>query len=170
MRGLGAFDDSFPLASPEAIVLDGANGVGGAPRRGFPDAGLTSAISVAAVVAAVFLLRRSQKALAIALLLAAVPGALCVLLLRADAPLSRPALAREVSEAIQRVKARAPWPGVVEVTHEDDDVLFPIGRYAVPSRPPAAPGALQLELRGDGLDVTCVGSPTVVCSGTKAHP
>ncbi|MBL8955155.1 MAG: hypothetical protein JNK82_30540 [Myxococcaceae bacterium] len=159
----------FPLGSPEAIVLDGANGVGGAPRRGFPDAGLSSALAIAALAVAVVLLRRSRPAVAVALLLAAVPGAICVLVLRADAPLKRPALAREVSEAIEDVHTAAPWPETaVAVVAEDDDVLFPVGRYAIPARPPPAAGAVRLELRGDGLDVECTtdaGTAVVVCRG-----
>ncbi len=169
---MAAPDDSFPLAKPEAVVLDGANGVSGAPRKGFPDAALSSALAIGALVAALLLLRRARPAVAVALLLAAVPGAICVLALRADAPLRRPALARSVEQAVDRVRAAAPWPGAtVDVVAEDDDVVFPIGRYAVPARPPAPAGAVQLELRGDGLDVTCAADAGhTVCTGTKASP
>jgi hypothetical protein len=40
------------------------------------------------------------------------------------------------------------------VVREDDDVLFPVGRYVLPSRPPVDAGVL-LELRGPSLVTAC---------------
>jgi hypothetical protein len=151
-------DEGAPLCTAESVLLDGANSATGAPRAHFPSAPLALGLSAVAVVAAVVLLRRQAfKALSAALVLAAVPGALAVLGWRADAPLRRPALAAAVREELELLKRSAPWPdGGVVVLREDDDVLFPLARYAMPSRPvPAAP-AVQLELRGAVLRSACV--------------
>lgn len=162
-------DDLFHLATPEALVLDGANGVSGQPRRDFPDAAPATALALTvAVLAAVVLRSRwGRSLLPGALLLTALPGAWCVLVTRADAPPARGALAATVSSSLAEVQASAPWPhGAVRVAHEDDDVLFPLGRYALPSRPEVAAPAVTLELRGASLGVRCAPAPRpghVVC-------
>lgn len=89
------------------------------------------------------------------LLLGALPGLWQVLTQRADAPASRGALAGEVREAVAAVQAEVGWPATrARVVREDDDVLFPVGRYALPSRPPLDAG-VQLELRGPSLQAAC---------------
>lgn len=148
------------------MLLDGANSVSGQSRAAFPAAPLSTALALVAFAAALVLLRRGRRrAVALVLLAALAPGAVWVLALRADAPHRRGELARSVASAVARVQRAAPWPGApVEVAHEDDDVLFPIGRYALPSRPPA-PAAGQLELRGTSLSFDCVAGAgrTTVC-------
>jgi hypothetical protein len=150
-------NDPFALDSAERIVLDGANGINGAPRQHFPDGGLFSLVSVVVVVLTVGALKRRFASLVPLLLaLAALPGLVGLLVLRADAPASRGALAARVSQTLGQLEAQAPWPQTpVHVGYEDDDVLFPLGRYAWPSRPEGASGAVELELRGDSLDVVC---------------
>lgn len=162
--------DSFPLARAEAVLLDGANSVGG-HHRPSPESGTAS--SLFAVVAAVVVLwwwrrRRPAWLLPVLMLAAAVPGALGVLVLRADAPLARPATARVLLDALDTLERQAPWPGTpVRVEWEDDDVLFPLGRYAWPSRAAAAQ-PFRLELRGTTLRATCRPLTTgdgAVCGG-----
>jgi hypothetical protein len=164
---LAAPDDTFALARAESILLDGANSVSGQPRQGFPGASLSSGVAVVMLVAALVLLRRRRPRwlLAVLLLAAAVPGAVCVLTLRGDAPHRRGALAATLTTTLARVEQAAPWPGPpVQVVHEDDDVLFPLGRYALPARPPPSTPATQLELRGGVLDVACAtAGERVVC-------
>jgi hypothetical protein len=151
-------DEGAPLCSAESVLLDGANSATGAPRAHFPSAPLALGVSALAVVAAVLLLRRRAfNTLSAALVLAAVPGALAVLGWRADAPLRRPALSAAVREQLAVLERSAPWPdGGVVVVREDDDVLFPLGRYAVPSRPAPPTPAVKLELRGAVLRSLCV--------------
>lgn len=162
--------DSFALARAEAILLDGANSVSGQPRAGFPGAVASSLAAVVAVVVVLWWLRGQRRGrwLAGLALAAALPGAWCVLVSRADAPLARPAMARRVETALATLEAVAPWPGTpVAIVHEDDDVLFPLGRYAWPARP-AVTSAVRVELRGGSLDVQCapdVVRGTVVCGG-----
>lgn len=163
---MAAPDDTFALARAESILLDGANSVSGQSRQGFPSAGLSSGFAVGAFLVAVLLLRsrRPRWWLAVVLLAAAAPGAVCVLALRGDAPVRRGMLAARLEATLQNIEAVAPWPGAaVEVVHEDDDVLFPLGRYALPTRPKVTGPATQLELRGSALDVSCavVGERTV---------
>lgn len=89
------------------------------------------------------------------LTLGALPGLWQVLTQRADAPPSRGELAGEVREAVAAVQAEVGWPRTrARVVREDDDVLFPVGRYALPSRPPLDAGVL-LELRGPSLRAAC---------------
>jgi len=48
------------------------------------------------------------------------------------------------------------WPRTsAQVVREDDDVLFPVGRYALPSRPPLGDAGVHLELRGPSLAPDC---------------
>lgn len=150
--------DSFALARAEAILLDGANSVSGQPRAQFPAAAVSSAVAIVAVVVVLAWLRGRRPgwwlaALAVA---AALPGAWCVLALRGDAPLARPAMAAKVATTLATLEAVAPWPGTpVAIVHEDDDVLFPIGRYAWPARPEVPGAPTRIELRGAALDVRC---------------
>ncbi len=164
-------DDSLSLSTPESVVLDGANGVLAEPRQHFPHAPLFSVIAVVALVGAFLWLRPGARRLGLfaALLLAAVPGSVVVVALRADAPLRRDALAEQLDDTLDEVQAHAPWPGPpVAVVKEEDDVLFPLGRYALPARPSGVTPAVELELLGHRLDVTCrrgVPARHVVCGG-----
>ncbi len=144
------------LQTAEQIVLDGANGVTSAPRQHFPDAGLSAGIAAVALVIALLTLRRRRGTALIlgALLVAAVPGAVHVLVMRADAPLKRGGLTTTVTGTLTELQARAPWPGAgVQVVREDDDVLFPLTRYAVPTR--ASSAGVMLEVRGSALAAQC---------------
>ncbi len=162
------------LDTAESVVIDGANGVTQAPRQHFPEAGW--AIGAAVIVAALTLmLRRARAAMAIRvvsglLLLGSAPGLIQVFGARADAPLHRPRVAEAVRSTLNTLAAAAPWPAPIEVVREDDDVLFPLGRYAVPVRARSRPQALEVIIRGSRLQLSCStphqGEP-VVCEPPK---
>ncbi len=168
-------DDAFALSRTEAILLDGANSVSGEPRAKFPSSALSSlAAGVALVVVFAWLRgRRPRWLLAALCLLAAAPGAWCVLSLRGDAPLARPQAAARLTQTLETLERVAPWPTTpVRIAHEDDDVLFPLGRYAWPSRPQPSGDAARLELRGDALEANCAPSAArsaIVC-GAEVTP
>ncbi len=153
-------------------MLDGANGVTSAPRHGFPDAGGAVALGLAAVVALVVARwagPRARWGVVAAVIAACVPGALQVLVWRADAPANRSALTAHIVGTLGEIDQRVHWPTTpVHVAVEDDDVLFPLGRYAVPTRRSSAgPGVLELELRGAVLQAHCVERDArVVCGAT----
>lgn len=138
------------LTTPESILLDGGNGVSAASRAHFPDAALYFGLALVVLVVARALPRRPWVALGL-LVLGAVPGLVHVLAFRADAPLARPAFAGLIRQRVDELKARAPWPGQVQVVREEDDVFFPLGRYALPSRP-VVDGGVLLELGSGPLD------------------
>jgi hypothetical protein len=164
--------DSFAFARAEAILLDGANSVSGQPRAQFPARVGSSTLAVVVLVLALAWLRRRRPAwlLPALALLAAVPGAVCVSALRGDAPLRRSDTAAALVATLSTLQREAPWPGTpVAIDHEDDDVLFPLGRYAWPSRPPVERPAVRLELRGGALNVACVRDAShaqVVCGAS----
>lgn len=147
-------NDSSALATPETIVIDGANGVTRAPREHFPNAGWELLIALVATgVALVF--RKNRRVLPALLLIAALPGFLHVFWKRADAPLNRGSLAAQVRSTMREFAKFAPWPrDAVKVVHEDDDVLFPLLRYARPTRP-SSDGGITMEVRGSSLRVKC---------------
>jgi hypothetical protein len=146
---------SNSLDTPESIVLDGANGVTRAPREHFPDASLSLGLAMAALVAGAVLARRGPKwVVAAVLVIAALPGLAQVLMSRADAPAQRAELGRLVTQSLTEVQQHSPWPGV-RFVREDDDVMFPIGRYAVPGRIVPADGGVELETRGSLLGQPC---------------
>lgn len=149
-------NDPFALASNESIIIDGANSVSGAPGHQFPHAQLSLGAALLALVFTVLVLRRGRltRFLAACLALATLPGLACVLVLRADAPTRRPALARAVTSTLDVLGPYTGWPANPStVSREDDGVLFPLLRYALPSRP--AGGVEQLEVRGGSLDLRC---------------
>lgn len=150
-------DDSLALATPESIVLDGANGVLAEPRQHFPHGLAFTVVALLVLVGAWAWLRPGARraGLAVLLLVAAAPGLVGVLVLRADAPLRRGELARTVATAVATLETNAPWPGPVAVVREEDDVRFPLGRYAVPSRPAPASPTVELELVGTKLATDC---------------
>lgn len=155
----------FPLATNEEVLIHGANAVGGAPRDHFPAAGAGAVYAVLALVIAAVAWRREggRRVLGVLLLLAAAPGLVAVLALRADAPLNRGELAREVTGTLDQLTAQAGWPAhPVTVAGETDDVLFPLLRYALPGRPDGDAGTLRIQ--GEALRATCerVGD-AVVC-------
>ncbi len=133
-------------------MLDGANGVSGAPRQHFPDAAVAGGVAGLAFVLTVLLLRKRTSWIFAVMLLGAVPGAWLVLGARADAPLQRAALAVAVEGTISQIETAAPWPGT-KVVREDDDVLFPLTRYAVPTRGDTS--GVELEVRGSSLSAQC---------------
>lgn len=145
---------STALATPEAVLIDGANGVTSAPRQHFPDATVMLAIALTAAVAVRWI---KKPALVAALLLgASVPGFVHVLALRGDAPMKRGAAARAITTTLSELQTRLPWPQTsVKVVHEEDDVLFPLGRYALPSRKDPSGTPLELELGAGPLGSTC---------------
>lgn len=143
------------LTTPESIVLDGANGVTRASREHFPAGGWALAGGLVVLLLAITLWRRAPRwALVGVLVIAALPGLAHVLLLRADAPASRPAVTSVIAATLAELQRRAPWPKV-KLVREDDDVLFPLTRYAVPGRAPPPPDAIELETRGAKLGEPC---------------
>lgn len=160
-------DDNATLAEPEAIVLDGANGVTHAPRERFPHAGRELGVALVAVVLAVAL-RRFRAAIPVLLLLGALPGFVHVLWLRADSPLKRRALSVQIVTAMAELARHAPWPKrPVNVVKEDDDVLFPLLRYARPTRA-STDGGVALEVGGPSLRVKCSTLPgRIICRGAR---
>lgn len=159
--------DDCTLVSPEAIVIDGANGVTQAPRQHFPDAMVEGGVAVFAVLVALVLRRFAARAVPLVLVALAVPGFLHVFVWRGDAPGKRGELSREVSETMVEFARVAPWPAArVNVVYEEDDVLFPLLRYARPTRE-AADGGVALEVIGTNLQMTCVEKPgRIVCGDT----
>lgn len=138
-------------------MLDGANSVTGAPRKHFPEAAPGLGLSAVALVVTVVVLRTrwARVALPALMLLAAVPGAVEVLGRRADAPGRRASLATLVRVGLSDLEQVASWPATpVKVVRDDDDVLFPLARYAWPSRP-AVDGGVEVELRGSALTTAC---------------
>ncbi len=159
-------DAEQTLTTPETIIVDGANGVTRAPRTHFPFAGWELGVALVAVALA-FALRRRRAAVPLLLVLAALPGFTHVFFLRADAPTNRDELSEQVSSSMAEFARFVPWPSMpVTVVHEDDDVLFPLLRYARPTRP-VAPGATPLEVRGASLRVQCSTLPGRIICGAR---
>lgn len=159
-------DDPSAITSRELVVLDGANGVTQAPRLRFPDAAPGLMVALGALLFGAWLLRMkpalAPRALPLLLGLAAIPGLMGVLAVRADAPLKRQALAQTIETTIREIEIAAPWPEAVNVVHEDDDVLFPLARYAIPTR---TKHGIELEVRGSKLEATCRSDANrVVCA------
>ena len=152
------------LATSESILLDGANGVSSAPRAHFPEAAWCLALAVVTVVV-VRVVKRPAVALVL-LGLGAIPGLVHVLALRADAPIHRGVMTSAIRTTLDDLQTRVPWPqSQVKVVHEEDDVLFPLGRYALPSRP-EPDGGLELELRAGPLGQPCRReNQRVICGG-----
>lgn len=145
---------SSALNSPGSILIDGANGVTTAPRAHFPQAGLWLAVAV--IVAVVVRVVKRPAVVAVLLVLGALPGLVHVLALRADAPLQRPAMTEAIGVTLGDLQQRVPWPQrQVKVVREEDDVLFPLGRYALPSRPEVSGAATELELGAGPLGQVC---------------
>jgi hypothetical protein len=160
-------NETFPLGTAEAIVLDGANSLGGAPRQHFPSAQSSAVVAVVAALVALAFLKRRPAVVLLVLLVAAIPGLVSLLVLRADAPTRRGGLATVIEARVTELKARARWPsGAVRVVREEDDVWFPLGRYALPGRPTPLGPAVELELVGASLGEGCRDDATsghVVC-------
>lgn len=161
-------DARFPLSTPEAIVLDGANSVSGAPRAHFPEAALSWSVAGLALLVTVVAVRTKRAALVVPVLLglAGLPGLYTLAVRRADAPMNRAALTALVKVGVNDLKAQATWPQTsLQVARDDDDVLFPLARYAWPSRP-AVDAGVTVELRGSVLMTACHHDATtnhVVC-------
>ena len=152
-----ASNETFPLGTAESILIDGANGMSGAPRQHFPEARVSAGLALLAALLFLVLLRRHRRGAVLGLLVAgALPGLYCLVVLRGDAPTRRPALAAAIGATLTGLEARAPWPSAkVRVVREDDDVLFPLGRYALPERRTDEGPAVELELRGALLGQGC---------------
>lgn len=155
--------DAATLDSAESIIIDGANGVTHAPRQHFPDMGWSWVFFALAIIATLSRRRNARWLLPAMLLAATGPGLLQVLVLRADAPLRRGALAKQVEGTLTEIERVAKWPKPVHVGRDDDDVLFPLGRYAVPTRTESGPGVQELELRGTVLSARCRGEQPAIC-------
>ncbi len=142
------------LGTTESILIDGANGVTSAPRAHFPQAAWWLALAV--VIAVVVRVVKRPAVVAGLLVLAALPGFVHLLALRADAPLQRAALTDAIGVTLNDLQQRVPWPrSQVKVVREEDDVLLPIGRYALPSRPEVSSPTIQLELGAGPLGQVC---------------
>lgn len=143
--------DSIPtLATSESILIDGANGVTSAPRAHFPHGGLW--LSVAFIVVVVARLLKRPALTVVLLLLAAVPGLIHVIALRGDAPVQRGALADSIASTLGSMQTQLAWPKREVSVVREDDLLFPLGRYALPNR---TVGPLEVELRNGPLGQGC---------------
>lgn len=151
-------------------MVDGANGVTNAPRQHFPQAPVFSFVALVGLLLSLLVLWRRRGAVLLGALAAAacVAGLWVVLAERADAPAQRPKTAQVVRRTLDDLQRRLRWPTrPVRVTREDNEVLFPLVRYALPSRPPPSSTAIELETFAQGLGSPCR-SPTqnrVVCDG-----
>lgn len=147
------------LATTESILIDGANGVTSAPRAHFPEAEVW--LVVAVVVAVIVRFVKRPAVVATLLALGAIPGLVHVFALRADAPLKRRASAEAISSTLGSMQERVPWPRSQVSVVREDDVLFPLARYALPSR---GTGPLELDLRDGPLGPVCRGEgQRVIC-------
>ncbi len=143
--------DSIPtLATSESILIDGANGVTSAPRADFPHGGLWLALAFIVVVVARLLKRPALTV--VLLLLGAVPGFIHVVALRADAPVHRGALTDSITRTLSSMQSQVPWPKSQVSVVREDDLLFPLGRYALPNR---TVGPVEVELRDGPLGAGC---------------
>lgn len=153
---------SQTLATTEALVIDGTNGVTRASREGFPEAPLSLGLAGAALVLTVFVVRRAPKWLPLILFAPAAFGLGHVFVARGDAPAHRRQIAAPIAKSLEALQTAAPWPIVpISIVREDDDVTFPLSRYAVPTRPPVD-GGVQLSVQGASLPLGCQPSGAVV--------
>ena len=156
--------DSIPtLATSESILIDGANAVTSAPRAHFPHGGLWLGLAFIVVVVARLLKRPALTV--VLLLLAAVPGLIHVVVLRADAPVQRGALAASIATTLSSLQAQVPWPQRQVSVVREDDLFFPLGRYALPSR---TVGPIEVELRNGPLGHGCrEEAQRVICGSAR---
>lgn len=139
------------LATSESILIDGANGVTSAPRAHFPQAGAWLAVAIVVVVVVRWVKRPVVAVVLLAL--GSLPGLVHVLALRADSPLERGAMTDSIKVTLDDLQTRVPWPqSRVTVVREEDDVLFPLGRYALPSR---TGGPLELVIGAGPVGQAC---------------
>ena len=150
------------LITTESILIDGANGVTAASRAHFPEGGVFLVVAVVVAVLA-RVVKRAAVVVAV-LLIGALPGLVQVLALRADAPFKRGAMTDSIGVTLSDLQRRAPWPSSqAQVIHEEDDVLFPLGRYALPSRP-VVDGGIAVELLAGPVGQPCrLEGPLVTC-------
>ena len=149
------------LATGPSILIDGANGVTSAPRAHFPHGGVW--LGLAVLVALIVRVVKRPLVLFALLFLGALPGFAHLLLLRADAPLKRGGVAGSIKSTLDDVQHQVPWPQSQVSVVREDDTLFPLGRYALPSR---TTGPLELELR-DGEGACRREEQRVICGGAK---
>jgi len=99
----------------------------------------------------------------------ALPGLAVVLWFRADAPVNRPEVARVIERDLGQLQAAVPWPMTpVNVVREDDDVLFPLGRYALADPSERAARRDAAGVVGSQLGAGCrTEANQVVCGATK---
>lgn len=141
------------LTTAEAVVLDGANGVTQAPRAHLGFSGVVLLLGAALALRVLFS-RGPRWLWPVVLGVAAVPGLVEVLVVRADAPVKRISMAKVVRSTLAEMQALAPWPAAV-AGQEEDDVLFPLARYAIPGRRPSPPTGVVLDVRGGRLGAGC---------------
>jgi hypothetical protein len=144
------------LVTPETVLIDGPNGITGAPRAGFPDATWTVGLGVVVLLLVAVLMRTRAPRLVVALVMvmAAAPGLWTLVVSRADAPHRRAGVAAVVTSGLADLRRLTAGPvGGVTVVRDDADVLFPLARYQWPARPPD--GGVRVELRGSSLTSAC---------------
>lgn len=153
------------LLTTESVLIDGANGVTSASRAHFPEGG--AFLVVALVVAVLARVVKRPAVLSGVLLIAVLPGLVHVLVLRADAPLKRGAMTDSIGVTLADLQTRAPWPqSQAQVIREEDDVLFPLGRYALPSRP-VVDGGIAVELLAGPVGQPCRLEGQLVTCGVR---
>lgn len=149
------------LSTGQSILIDGANGVTSAPRAHFPYGGVW--LGLAVLVALIVRVVKRPLVLLALLIAGSLPGFVHLLVLRADAPVQRWALAKSIKAALEDVQQHAPWPQSQVTVVREDDSMFPLGRYALPSR---TTGSLELELR-DGEGACRQAGQRVICGGPQ---
>jgi hypothetical protein len=132
-------DDPGCLATSDALVIDGANGVCRDPRLGQTSAGLASGVALvlASLVAALALTRarldprvRARAALCLAAL-ACLPGWYTIATTRADAPQHLERTASEISALHDALRTFARRRGCAQVRENACVACEPIARLAL---------------------------------------
>lgn len=149
------------LETTDAVVLDGANGVCHGSRMEAGDALGVGALGVAMLALASLvwftgrggLARARHVALALTLILAALPGAYSIALVRADRPRNVRRAGREVAALHDAVRAFGRAHGCAEVAVSECTACGEIVRLALAELRCDAPA--PIELRGDALASGC---------------
>jgi hypothetical protein len=163
-------DDPRCLATTDALVIDGANGICLDRRIGSAEAGSTSAAALlaASVLAALVLLRleartRTRAALAVGSL-AALPG-WYALATRADAPQTVGRTSAEIAALHDALRDHAQRHGCARVRDHACVACEPIARLALSGL--ACERAAEIDLREGALGGRCVAQEDALFCGAS---
>lgn len=166
--------DGDCLATGEALLVDGANGVCRDLRLDAPSGhvGHLAALVLAALIVAGWLsasrvATRARRAVVVAIgVLAAIPGAHALLVLRADRPTERAETARASTALHDRIRDFAQRNGCARVEIEGCPECMPAARLALAGLRCDAP--VRVELREGALDARCdERAGTLVCGRAR---